>query len=478
MNSMNTGGKLKLFAVLGWGVAIILVIAIFIQMQSPTSGPSSTTPPARTVIPLPTPTVAKSAVDAGREVRVIRVTATPIPTTIPLATIPLPTLSFRSIFPVPTASVFPTFPPTPRPLPTLPTIPTIPTWTDPPVTITIPPPPELAFPTIAPPVLVSPTPKPSATAPPSPTTSPTMVPVDSASRVAQTVETTRGVRVDITVMGFADNRLRFNQLAELINEEERLLGASFPSPKVTLRRVQNLPGSICGHNQVSYQSRYAGEPYRIENAVIRLRMDSKCDDTYGSVAHEVAHTWFHGNDRANWIDEGLANAMENQIKEARPEYGPHYPPVTYCATYRNIQELEQANPHREASGDASGFRCNYRLGDGIFAVLRDHFGTYEFNRRIAKLARQSSNRTDGNQSVEDVRSTFQDDSGEAREIIDQWYQRNPVMRIFRHLDQVTYMVHPTLDGDMLHFAGKTTQPGMVLDFVLGPDPFLLPVCRL
>ena len=221
-----------------------------------------------------------------------------------------------------------------------------------------------------------------------PTVVPTLVPLDTASKVARTVRTYSGMRVDITVEGFTDNRIRFDQMVQIINEEEQLLGVPFPAPRVSMRRVRDLPGGFCGHNQMSYESRYQGDPYIVEASVIRLRVDSKCDDTFGSLAHEVAHTWFHGNDVADWIDEGLANSIEYQVKEANPETAEEYPPVTYCASYRNISELEAAVPIRDASTEASGFSCNYRLGDGIFGALRQHFGADEFNRRIAKAGQE------------------------------------------------------------------------------------------
>ena len=299
---------------------------------------------------------------------------------------------------------------------------------------------------------------------------PTLVPVETASKAARTIQTSLGQRVDVTVEGFSNNRLRFNQLVEVINKEEQQLGVPFPAPRVNMRRVSQLPGGFCGHNQMSYESRFRGDPYIIEASVIRLRMDSKCDDTFGSIAHEVAHTWFHGNDPQDWIDEGLANSIEYQVKEAYPGQGEKYPPVTYCSSYRNISELESATPDKNTSAEASGFSCNYRLGDGMFGALREYYGNREFNRRIAKLARRSVNETDQAHTVEDVREAL--GSGQAsHEIIDLWYQGEPEMRIFRHLDQVTYTFSPVLDGEFLHFAGKTLEPGMVHDFVLGEDPY-------
>ena len=279
-----------------------------------------------------------------------------------------------------------------------------------------------------------------------------------------------GQSVDVTVEGFVDNRLRFDQLVQVINQEEQLLDLPYPAPRVNMRRVSRLPAGLCGHNQMSYQSRYQDDPYTVKASVIRLRVDSICDDTLGSMAHEVAHTWFHGNDPADWIDEGLANSIEYQVKEAHAHEAEEYPPVTYCASYRNIAELERAVPEQDLSIEASGFRCNYRLGDGIFGSLREYQGNEEFNRRIAELARRSVNATDRANSIEDVRDVLGSD-GRSLEIIALWYHGEPDMRIYRHLDLVTYSHIPTLDGDYLHFAGRIEEPGLVHEFVLGDDPF-------
>ena len=270
--------------------------------------------------------------------------------------------------------------------------------------------------------------------------------------------------------GFDNNRLRFGQLVDAINEGEQLLGVPYPAPIVNMRKVPTISGGFCGHNQMSYESRYSSDPYTVESTVIRIRVDSDCTDTFGSIVHEVAHTWFHGNDPQDWIDEGLANAVELQIKENSPGEAEPYPPLTYCASYGNIQELEGATLVREIKDRAKGFKCNYRLGDGIFGALRSHHGTEAFNRRIAGLARQAVSETTRPHSIDDVRTALGSDSV-ALEIIDRWYSGTPDMRIFRHLGQVTYTQRPILDGEYLHFSGKTEEPGMVLDLTLGNDPY-------
>ena len=281
------------------------------------------------------------------------------------------------------------------------------------------------------------------------------------------IRTSLGRTMDVTVTGFADNRLRFGELESIISQEEQLLGVPFPAPTVTMRKVEIVPGGFCGINQPSYEPRYSSDPYTMEAVEIHIRVDDKCTDTLGTIAHEAAHTWFHwAADEANWIDEGLANSIEIQMKELYLE-GQKYPSITYCPHYRNIRELELATPERDTK---TGFLCHYRLGDGVFGALREHYGTEEFNRRIARLARRAVNEMRTAWSIEDVRAALGQEP-EARQIIDEWYMGEPEMRVFRHLNQVDYEVPPTIDGEYIYFKGKTERLGMVRDFVLGDDPY-------
>ena len=276
--------------------------------------------------------------------------------------------------------------------------------------------------------------------------------------------------MDATVTGFADSPLRFDQLVLAINEGERLLGVPYPSPSVTMRQVSQLSGGFCGQNQPSYAVRYTRDPYVLDNSVIEVRVDEDCYKTFETIAHEVAHTWFHGNDTADWIDEGLADAIELQIVAAYQEGQATYPPITYCESYRNISELERGEPDRVSSDQPTGFRCNYHLGDGIFGDLREYYGDDEFNQRIAQLARRETNDEKRENTLSDVRKVLGGE-GAALDIINRWYDGQPEMRKYRHLDAVRWTYPPTIDGDYLHFAGKTDQPGMVQDFVLGKDPY-------
>ena len=275
----------------------------------------------------------------------------------------------------------------------------------------------------------------------------------------------------MTVTGFADSPLRFDQLVLAINGGERLLGVPYPSPSVTMRQVSQLSGGFCGHNQMSYATRYSRDSYVVDNSIIEMRVDEDCYKTFAAIAHEVAHTWFHGNDFADWIDEGLADSIEHQVVAAYQEgQETQYPPVTYCESYRNINELERGAPGRVTHGQSTGFSCNYRLGNGIFGALREHYGDDEFNDRIAQLARRGTNDTQREHTISDIRTVLGGE-GPALDIINRWYDGQPEMRKYRHLDAVRWTFPPTIDGDYLHFAGTTDQPELVQDFVLGKDPY-------
>ena len=339
---------------------------------------------------------------------------------------------------------------------------------EPPPTPSPPPPTPQPTPTPEPTPLPSPTPAPTPVTPTPAPPPPTEQPVITSDVQTETITTSLGMQVDATVTGFDENSLRFDQLVQAINGAERLLGIPYPSPQVTMMRVLEVQGEFCGSNRPSYAPRFEGDPYVVDGSAISLRVDGDCDEPFATIAHEVAHTWFHGNDPADWIDEGLANAVELQVAAAYQQDRVFYPPVTYCLDFRNISELELGDPDVVSSGRYSGFRCNYSLGDGVFYSLREHYGDAGFNARIARLARRAENETDRAQTIAEIREVL-GDAAAALQIIDRWYEGEPEMRKFRHLDAVEWTFPPTIDGEYLHFAGRTTEPGLVHDFVLADD---------
>ena len=297
-----------------------------------------------------------------------------------------------------------------------------------------------------------------------------MTPVYTAAKRAETIKTSLGQQVDVTVTGFDDSPLRFDQLIEAISGAEGLIGVPYPSHEVTMMRESQVSGGFCGINQMSYASRFATDPYVIDGSIISIRVDEDCFNTFDTIAHEVAHTWFHESGYANWIDEGLANAIELQVVAANQPYEVAYPPLTYCESYRNIRELEQGNPARISKDPYTGFGCNYSLGDGIFGALKDHYGVMEFNKRIAQLARRETNSSDRQYSIADIRRVFGGNDS-SLELVNLWYQGQPETRNYRHLDAVKWTFPPTIDGEYLHFAGKLDQSGVVHDFNLGEDAY-------
>ena len=306
------------------------------------------------------------------------------------------------------------------------------------------------------------TPTPSPYKPP-----PTTTAVNTQKQRTGEITTSLGQRVNVNVSGFNDSPMRFDQLVRIINETERLLGIPYPAPAVTMLQVSNLDDGFCGNNQMSYATRYVDDPYVVENSVIKMRVDAKCNKTFATISHEVAHTWFHGNN--DWIDEGLANAIEYQLLATHQPIQAIYPPVTYCQTYRNISELESATPKRENKDEHAGFSCNYRLGDGIMGALRQHHGDRGFNSRIAQLARQKEASSKRAYDITDIRKTLGDTSP-ALTIINRWYQGKPQMRRYRHLDAIEWISPPIIDGQYLHFAGRIGPEGTVFEPILDKDP--------
>ena len=321
----------------------------------------------------------------------------------------------------------------------------------------------------------TPTPPPTPTPlPPTPTPTedppPTVAPVTVGEDHNETIVTSLGQQVDVTVTGFHQNHMQSDQLVLAINTAERLLDVPYPSPRVTLQRVGEVHGGFCGNNGMSYAPRLDDDPYVINGSVMSLKVDDECDDAFRTIAHEVAHSWFHHNEPADWIDEGLASAIEQQVVQAIAPGEVVYPPVTWCRNYPNISELVAAGPDRIYEDPYSGYGCHYTLGDGIFGELKNLYGDSAFNARIAYLTRRAEGETKPAHTIDNIRATLGDDP-DALEIINRWYGGQPEMRKFLHLDVVQWTFPPTTDGDYLHFAGRTTEPGLVHNFVLGENPF-------
>ena len=294
-------------------------------------------------------------------------------------------------------------------------------------------------------------------------------PVNLPNHRRDIVTTDMGQRIIVDVRGFRDSPLRYRQLVTIIEEIESLLQMPYPAPHVTMRQVRTLAREFCGRNQIEYLPRVSGDPYRVQQSNIRIKIDEDCDDTYSSIVHETAHTWFHGNEY--WVDEGLANVVENIIVQRhKPDQASPYPPQTYCKTYANIAALEHANPPRQYAGPASGVACNYRLGDGIFGALHQHHGESRFLQMAGKLARGPQEQKNFRHNVTTVHTVMGIDAT-ATAIINDWYSGQPQMRRYQHLDLVEWDQPPTIDGEYIHLSGHLAQPGLIKNLILGDHPY-------
>ena len=175
----------------------------------------------------------------------------------------------------------------------------------------------------------------------------------------ETITTGMGMTVRLSVAGLEHDGVNLNGLVLdnfiwAINEEERILGQAFP-----FEAVQVLDSSeSCGRFSVS--------PFIQNTAIIQIG----CFHAL-IIAHEVAHSWFLGND----IHEKIAD-----------EIG-----------------LQTMSPSDDVSA--------YGRGQGMFGDLRRHYGDAEFNRRLTPLMNPNATMTE-------VRAAFGDNGGAATKIID------------------------------------------------------------
>ena len=101
------------------------------------------------------------------------------------------------------------------------------------------------------------------------------------------------------------------------------------------------------------------------------------------LAHEIAHYYWHSN--RNWLDEGLAGAMEHAY--ARANGIPHKPDNrgSRSCSLKTIRELEAGAPALRHPN----YSCNYLLGERLFAGLKARTGEQEFRKRIRWLYQET-----------------------------------------------------------------------------------------
>ena len=102
------------------------------------------------------------------------------------------------------------------------------------------------------------------------------------------------------------------------------------------------------------------------------------DYTPHTVAHEVAHYYWRGNQR--WINEGAADLLGSISENARVET-PIESTRNPCASAKTISQLEGLDAER----GSNAAKCYYSLGEALFLDLYDSLGEETFRQGFRNL---------------------------------------------------------------------------------------------
>ena len=154
------------------------------------------------------------------------------------------------------------------------------------------------------------------------------------------------------------------------------------------------------------------------------------DYTPHTVAHEVAHYYWTGNQK--WINEGTAELLGSISEYARIET-PVEATNNPCASVKTIAELEALKP---GDLETKGFNCNYSLGEALFVDLYDSLGEETFRQGFRNLYLKSQ-RDDATDDCEGTYlgichlvAAFKADvsaevAAQVDEIVGRWYGETP-----------------------------------------------------
>ncbi len=203
-----------------------------------------------------------------------------------------------------------------------------------------------------------------------------------------------------------------NLLENSVRSAEQYMNAPLPTNYVGLLFEDTVSDGYSGTN---YGTHFAVLP------IFDIADGSREAELAGfTIAHEVAHYYWNGN--ADWVDEGAANFMASTIEGTRT--GRLLGIVTSpCAYARNIIELEGLGTSQE---DVE-FRCNYSLGERLFADLYRSLGDEDFRQgfRALYLASQEEDDTDNNEGsavgIAHVSVAFRSDDRMESGVASRWY---------------------------------------------------------
>ena len=154
------------------------------------------------------------------------------------------------------------------------------------------------------------------------------------------------------------------------------------------------------------------------------------DYTPHTVAHEVAHYYWTGNQK--WINEGTAELLGSISEYARIET-PVEATNNPCASVKTIAELEALKP---GDLETKGFNCNYSLGEELFLDLYHTLGEETFRQgfRNLYLKSQQDDPTDDCEGTDlgicHLVAAFKADvsaevAAQVDEIVGRWYGETP-----------------------------------------------------
>ena len=201
--------------------------------------------------------------------------------------------------------------------------------------------------------------------------------------------------VQIRASGFENNHKRYWELRKAMDSIQEFIRQLIPEETIEIE-IDPRMGPFCG---------VAGGN--------RIAIKNEGCATGGIIAHEAAHMWFkNATEGRNWIDEGAADFIAAKVAptiwaEEQP-WG-----TTRCDEYKNISELERANP-------AHGDNCLYTLGLGIFLALGE-LDPEGFRKRLGALSQVYD------PTIHDVIEVL-GNTEEAKSLIAEWYYGEPNTR--------------------------------------------------
>ena len=203
-------------------------------------------------------------------------------------------------------------------------------------------------------------------------------------------------------------------LEHAVRSAEDLMGKPFPVRYVALLFDDAVSSSYTGIN--------FGTHAAVLPVYDTVGAGREADAAGGIIAHEVAHYYWKGSEV--WLDEGAAEFMATFSERTRT--GAPLEPDNYpCGSASGIRELEA----RDYTRDATGYVCNYAMGERLFLDLYHALGEDAFRqgfRRLNDMVAELESDASETAGMAEVRRAFAgenvpDGNKTATEVIERWY---------------------------------------------------------